>query len=196
MKNLENLLNRAENTLNGNFREDLIEAVKWALHFEDFQSKIDNNGNLIIASDEQENEVLECIFDDSEVQEVISKIERTTKNLGLFKRSKGSETAPSEQFAKKMINYFIEEYNLEKSGFYIIPKLHQITTSYTARLKNGLFYIIPKLHQITTPSKSISINALFYIIPKLHQITTVKTSISISSSFYIIPKLHQITTID
>ena len=124
MKNLENLLNRAENTLNGNFREDLIEAVKWALHFEDFQSKIDNNGNLIIASDEQENEVLECIFDDSEVQEVISKIERTTKNLGLFKRSKGSETAPSEQFAKKMINYFIEEYNLEKSGDFRVVTGH------------------------------------------------------------------------
>ncbi len=39
-----------------------------------------------------------------------------------------------------------------------------------------MFYIIPKLHQITTTSACFCACKKFYIIPKLHQITTFATS--------------------
>lgn len=122
MKRLNELLAKSESTPNGNFREDLIEAVKWALHFGGFATKIDNEGNLIIASDEQENEVLDCIFDNRTVQEVIAEIERTTKNLVLFKSSKGSEVAPSMEFARKKIFDFIKSHNLKADGYFsVVP---------------------------------------------------------------------------
>ena len=79
IENLKNVLSKAENSPNGNFKKDLIEAIRRVL-CQSFQSTINDNGDLIIADNELEEEVLDCIFTYEGVQELTTKIGRTTKD--------------------------------------------------------------------------------------------------------------------
>ena len=77
---------------------------------------------------------------------------------------------------------------------YLIPFLHQTTTSVIELSKDSKLYLIPFLHQTTTSNHRQILPSLLYLIPFLHQTTTVvkhkaSNKCCILFHFYIKPQL-------
>ena len=82
-------------------------------------------------------------------------------------------------FSIKVVSYSISTSNHNHSaansnchGLYLIPFLHQTTTSTILLLSLIMLYLIPFLHQTTTVWTENFSTALLYLIPFLHQTTT------------------------
>ena len=80
-------------------------------------------------------------------------------------------------------------------ALYLIPFLHQTTTSTRSNRCPGMLYLIPFLHQTTTIAPLLSLKARLYLIPFLHQTTTVLKTFLFLNMLYLIPFLHQTTTL-
>ena len=77
---------------------------------------------------------------------------------------------------------------------YLIPFLHQTTTTLASLCISHQLYLIPFLHQTTTFANGITKLITLYLIPFLHQTTTITLTSVALILLYLIPFLHQTTT--
>ena len=79
-------------------------------------------------------------------------------------------------------------------SLFLIPILHQTTTTLVKLLHLVMLFLIPILHQTTTIYSRDLDSLELFLIPILHQTTTFPLSASIVRKLFLIPILHQTTT--
>ena len=77
---------------------------------------------------------------------------------------------------------------------FLIPILHQTTTSVRLEWQRLMLFLIPILHQTTTSFLFSFLIIRLFLIPILHQTTTLRRRTYRITALFLIPILHQTTT--